>query len=402
MVSDFMKGRYNLMIYVGIDIAKLNHFASAISSDGEILMEPFKFTNDGDGFSLLESNLASICDDKDSIIIGLESTAHYGDNLVRYLVASFYKVCVLNPIKTSTMRKNNIRKTKTDKVDTYIIAKTLMLQESLRFVTFYDLDLMDLKQLGRFRQKTIKQRTRLKIQLTSYIDQVFPELQYFFKSGLHQKSVYALLKEAPTPKAIASMHMTHLANLLKVNSHGHFTKEQAKELRVLAQKSVGASDSALSIQITHTISQIELLDSQLEQVEAEMTDIMKFNDSVIMTIPGIGYINGGMILGEIDHVHRFSNPNKLLAFAGLDPSVYQSGNFQARRTKMSKRGSRVLRYALINAAHNVVKNNATFKTYYDKKMAEGRSHYNALGHCAGKLVRIIWKMMTDNVEFNLD
>lgn len=390
------------MIYVGIDIAKLNHFASAISSDGEILMEPFKFTNDGDGFSLLESNLASICDDKDNIIIGLESTAHYGDNLVRYLVASFYKVCVLNPIKTSTMRKNNIRKTKTDKVDTYIIAKTLMLQESLRFVTFYDLDLMDLKQLGRFRQKTIKQRTRLKIQLTSFIDQVFPELQYFFKSGLHQKSVYALLKEAPTPKAIASMHMTHLANLLKVNSHGHFTKEQAKELRVLAQKSVGASDSALSIQITHTISQIELLDSQLEQVEAEMTDIMKFNDSVIMTIPGIGYINGGMILGEIGDVHRFSNPNKLLAFAGLDPSVYQSGNFQARRTKMSKRGSRVLRYALINAAHNVVKNNATFKTYYDKKMAEGRSHYNALGHCAGKLVRIIWKMMTDNVEFNLD
>lgn len=402
MVSDFMKGRYNLMIYVGIDIAKLNHFASAISSDGEILMEPFKFTNDGDGFSLLESNLASICDDKVNIIIGLESTAHYGDNLVRYLVASFYKVCVLNPIKTSTMRKNNIRKTKTDKVDTYIIAKTLMLQESLRFVTFYDLDLMDLKQLGRFRQKTIKQRTRLKIQLTSYIDQVFPELQYFFKSGLHQKSVYDLLKEAPTPKAIASMHMTHLANLLKVNSHGHFTKEQAKELRVLAQKSVGASDSALSIQITHTISQIELLDSQLEHVEAEMTDIMKFNDSVIMTIPGIGYINGGMILGEIGDVHRFSNPNKLLAFAGLDPSVYQSGNFQARRTKMSKRGSRVLRYALINAAHNVVKNNATFKTYYDKKMAEGRSHYNALGHCAGKLVRIIWKMMTDNVEFNLD
>uniref|UniRef100_UPI004027EA8C IS110 family transposase n=1 Tax=Coprococcus sp. TaxID=2049024 RepID=UPI004027EA8C len=390
------------MIYVGIDIAKLNHFASAISSDGEILMEPFKFTNDGDGFSLLESNLASICDDKDNIIIGLESTAHYGDNLVRYLVASFYKVCVLNPIKTSTMRKNNIRKTKTDKVDTYIIAKTLMFQESLRFVTFYDLDLMDLKQLGRFRQKTIKQRTRLKIQLTSYVDQVFPELQYFFKSGLHQKSVYALLKEAPTPKAIASMHMTHLANLLKVNSHGHFTKEQAKELRVLAQKSVGASDSALSIQITHTISQIELLDSQLEQVEAEMADIMKFNDSVIMTIPGIGYINGGMILGEIGDVHRFSNPNKLLAFAGLDPSVYQSGNFQARRTRMSKRGSRVLRYALINAAHNVVKNNATFKTYYDKKMAEGRSHYNALGHCAGKLVRIIWKMMTDNVEFNLD
>ena len=300
------------MIYAGIDIAKLNHFASALSSDGEILIEPFKFTNDNDGFHLLLSKLSSF--EKSNIIIGLESTAHYGDNLVRYLVAENYKVCVLNPIKTSVMRKNNIRKMNTDKVDTFIICKTLMMQDSLRFVTYYDLDLMNLRTLGRFRQKTIKQRTRLKIQLTSYVDKVFPELQYFFKSGLHQKSVYALLKEAPT------------------------------------QKSVGVSDSALSIQITHTIGQIELLDSQLERVEAEMTDIMKFNDSVIMTIPGIGYINGGMILGE----------------------------------------------------HNVVKNNATFKAYYDAKMAEGRTHYNVLGHCAGKLVRIIWKMLTDEVEFNLD
>ncbi|MDO4522933.1 MAG: IS110 family transposase [Eubacteriales bacterium] len=229
-------------------------------------MEPFKFTNDGDGFSLLVSNLESLSDDKDSFSIGLESTAHYGNNLVRYLVASYYKVCVLNPISTSSMRKNNIRKTKTDKVDTYIIAKTLMMQDSLRFVSFYNLDLMDLKSLGRFRQKTIQQRTRLKIQLISYVDEVFPELQYFFKSGMHQKSVYALLKEAPTPNAIASMLMTHLANLLAKSSHGHFTKEQAKELRVLTQKSVGASDSALSIQITHTISQIELLDSQLDQI----------------------------------------------------------------------------------------------------------------------------------------
>lgn len=388
------------MIYVGIDIAKLNHFASAISSDGEILIEPFKFTNDNDGFLLLVSKLDSF--DLDSLIIGLESTAHYGDNLVRYLVANNYNVCVINPIKTSSLRKNNIRKTKTDKVDTYIIAKTLMMQESIRFMTYYDLDLMDLKTLGRFRQKTIKQRTRLKIQLTSYVDQVFPELQYFFKSGLHQKSVYALLKEAPSADAIASMHMTHLANLLKVNSHGHFTKEQARELRVLAQKSVGANDSALSIQVTHTISQIELLDSQLDKIESEITNIMLFLDPVIMTIPGIGYINGGMILGEIGDIHRFHTPSKLLAFAGLDPSVYQSGNFQAKRTRMSKRGSRVLRYALVNAAHNVVKNNITFKTYYDTKMAEGRSHYNALGHCAGKLVRVIWKMLTDDVEFNLE
>lgn len=121
-----------------------------------------------------------------------------------------------------------------------------------------------------------------------------------------------------------------------------------------------------------------------------------------MTIPGIGSVNGGMILGEIGNIHRFSEPKKLLAFAGLAPSVHQSGNFQAAKTRMSKRWSKVLRYALMNAAHNVVKNNATFKAYYNAKKAEGRSHYNALGHCAGKLVSAIWKMLTDNVEFNLD
>ena len=180
------------------------------------------------------------------------------------------------------------------------------------------------------------------------------------------------------------------------------------------------------------------LNSQLNKVEEEMTDIKNFNDSVIMTIPSICYINGGMILGEIGNIHRFSSPSKLLAFAGLDPSVYQSGNFQTRRTKMSKRGSKVLRYALINSAYTIVKNNATFKVYYDGvnllsdnelqkytlikvfnfsiillsflfhvkiyndiKMAEGRTHYNALGHCAGKLVRVIWKMITNDLEFNL-
>ena len=388
------------MIYVGIDIAKLNHFAAAISSDGEILIEPFKFTNDYDGFYLLLSNLAPL--DQNSIIIGLESTAHYGDNLVRFLISKDFKVCVLNPIQTSSMRKNNVRKTKTDKVDTFVIAKTLMMQDSLRFMTLDDLDYIELKELGRFRQKLVKQRTRLKIQLTSYVDQVFPELQYFFKSGLHQNSVYDLLKEAPTPTDIASMHMTHLAHLLEVASHGHFGKEKARELRVLAQKSVVVNDSSLSIQITHTIEQIELLDSQLFHTELEMANLVTCLHSVIMTIPGIGFINGGMILGEIGDIHRFSEPKKLLAFAGLDPSVHQSGNFQAQRTRMSKRGSRVLRYALINAAHNVVKNNATFKAYYDAKRAEGRTHYNALGHCAGKLVRVIWKMLTDEVEFNLE
>ena len=398
-LSQYHTQKGDLMIYVGIDIAKVNHFASAISSDGEILLQPFKFTNDYDGFYLLVQKLDSL--DSDSIIIGLESTAHYGNNLVEFLLKRNYKVCVINPIQTSTMRKNNIRKTKTDKVDTFIIAKTLMMNPH-RYFTQQDLSILHLKDLGRFRMKLIKKRTQAKIQLTSYVDQAFPELQYFFKSGIHQKSVYAVLKEASTPYDIASMHLTHLSHLLEVSSHGHFKKDTATELRILAQKSVGCNDSSISTQITQTIELIELLDRQVHDVESQIELIVNSLDSVIMTIPGIGFINGGMILGEIGDITRFSNPSKVLAFSGLDPTVYQSGNFNASHTRMSKRGSRPLRYALINAAHNIVRNNKTFKDYYDQKVSEGKSHYNALGHCAGKLVRVIYKMLTDNVPFNLD
>ena len=169
------------------------------------------------------------------------------------------------------------------------------------------------------------------------MDQVFPELQYFFKSGLHQKAVYALLKEAPMPKDIASLHLTHLSNLLVKSSHGHFTKDMARELRVLAQRSVGLNDSSLSIQITQTIAQIELLDSQLFETELELANLVTCLHSVLMTIPGIGTVNGRMILGEIGDIHRCSMPGKLLAFAGLDPTIYQSRNFQAKKPYVQAR-----------------------------------------------------------------
>lgn len=316
------------------------------------------------------------------------------------MVTKRYPVCLLNPLETSSLRKNKIRKTKTDKVDAQLIADALRLQPH-RCLTQEDLDTLHLKNLGRFRQKLLKSRTRLKIQLTAYLDRVFPELQYFFKSGLHQKAVYTLLKEAPSPELIASMHLTHLAHLLHDASRGHFSKQQAKELRVLAQKSVGSSDRALSIQVTLSVQQIELLDRQIKEVESEMDQIMQALDSVIMTIPGIGCVNGGIIVGEIGNIHRFAKPKQLLAFAGLDPTIYQSGKFTASRTRMSKRGSRTLRYALMNVAHNVVKNNPTFRTYYEKKRAEGRKHYSALGHCAGKLVRVIHAMLTKEMAFSL-
>ena len=384
------------MIYAGIDIAKLNHFASVISSDGEVLVEPFQFSNDFEGFRSLSLVLDQYS--RDQLLIGLESTAHNGNNLVEFLVAKGYRFCVLNPIQTSAMRKRNIRNTKTDKVDTLVIARTLMLGEH-RLFEKQDLDCLHLKNLGRSRQDLMKKRTAAKIKLTSYVDQAFPELQYFFH-GVHHKSVYALLKEAQTPEQIASMHMTHLTHLLEVASHGHFKKNKAQELRVLAQKSVGSNDSSISIQITQTIEQIELLDRQIQDDEAKIEEIVKAMDSVIMTVPGIRFVEAWMILGEIGDIHRFPDYSKLLAYAGLDPIIRQSGNFNASHTRMSKRGSRVLRYALIYSAHNVVKNNESFRKYYDLKCSQGRNHYAALGHCAGKLVRVLFKLLSEEIPFN--
>lgn len=169
----------------------------------------------------------------------------------------------------------------------------------------------------RFRLKLAKQRTRTKIQLTSYVVQTFPDLQYFFKFGLHQKAVYAILKEPPSASQIASMHLTHLKYLLTSNFLGRFKKESALELRVLAQKSVENSDKSLYVQITQSIAQIELLDRQIHTVDAEVRDIVESLDSVIMTIPGIGPINGGMIPDEIGDNSRFSKPHKLLTLQVL-------------------------------------------------------------------------------------
>jgi len=212
------------MIYVGIDIAKQKHFAAAMTADGEVLIQPFGFSNDSEGFSLLASKLNPL--DKEDLLIGLESTSHYGENLICYLYNMGYHIAVINPIQTATLRKSNIRKTKTDKVDTFLIIKSMILNNH-RIFTQADIDSIRLKSLCRFREKTKKAKARLKIQLVSYVDITFPELQYFFKSGIHINTSYELLKKHSNPNDIAALHLTYLGNLLKKASHGRFGKEEA-------------------------------------------------------------------------------------------------------------------------------------------------------------------------------
>lgn len=386
------------MIYVGIDIAKNKHFAAILSVEGEVLKKPFGFSNTAEGFSVLTEAFSIF--HKEELLIGMESTAHYGENLLSWLFKQGYHVCVINPIQTAALRKTEIRKTKTDKTDALLIAKSLMVNKH-RLYTAQDEELTELKTLCRFYRNILQSKSRLKTQLVSYMDVLFPEFATFFAAGIHIKTSYALLKLYSSPDEIAALHLTSLSNVLKKASRGRFSKAEALALKTLAKSSVGVRNSVISIQVTQTIEQIELLEKQLCELKINIESIMKHLDSVILTVPGIGSLIGGAILGEIGDIHRFSSPAKLLAYAGLDPIVAQSGQFKAQHTRMSKRGSSLLRYALMEAAWELTNHSSTFSDYYALKRSQGLAHFAAIGHTAHKLVRVLFKLLTHNISFDL-
>lgn len=388
------------MIYVGVDIAKTNHYASIVNhSTGEIIENPFLVTNNKQGFDLLYSKIKDL--DKENVLIGLESTAHYGNNFIFYFHEKQFKLGLINPIQTSTLRKTRIRKVKNDKVDSLLICEALSLGY-YNLLSNYDIELLEIKSLCRFRKELKDKVSGAKIQLDSFVDQVFPELNCFFKNNLDIKTAHELLKLYQSPQDISKINLTKLSNLLIKSSRGKYDKNRAIELKQLASRSVGINNSALCIQIKMTIELIELLESQIKDIEKQVSEFIKKSDNVITSIPGIADTTAAIIISEIGDINRFNNPSQVLAFAGLDPSVKQSGTFNASSTRMSKRGSSLLRYALILAANNVQLNTKTFSNYYNIKRAQGKLHYNALGHCAGKLIRTIFYMLKNNVKFNLD
>ncbi len=385
------------MIYVGIDVAKEIHYAAIMDSNGVVIVEPFAFSNNADGFKKLTDKLLPF--DKSDLLIGLESTGIYSENLIAFLYSNAYPLAVINPIQTSSLRKTSIRKTKTDKIDTFLIIKSLMVN-SYHLYSEQDDKSMQLKSLCRYRKNIKKSIARLKTQLNGYINIVFPEYLHFFKSGIHIGTSYAILKLYSSPEEIAALHLTKLSNLLSSSSKGRFGKEEALALKSLAKSSVGVKNKCINIQISQTISQIELFESQVDEIDNQIISLMQDTDSVITSVPGISYIDGAMILGEIGNINRFSSPSKLTAYAGLDPSVYQSGNFNASHTKMSKRGSKLLRFALINASWQLSLHDKTFFDYYNLKRSQGLNHYAALGHCASKLIRVIFKLLKFNIPFS--
>ena len=381
------------MIFVGIDVAKDKHDCFIINSDGKILFNVFTISNNKTSFDELYQKINSVADDLSNIKVGLEATGHYSYNILGYLLDKGLPTFVINPLHTNLYRKSlSLRKTKTDKVDARTIAMMLMSDVDLKSYsdTLYHNE--ELKSLTRYRFDKIQERAQLKQSVSRLVNILFPELEKLVPS-LHMTSIYKLLSEYPGASYAASAHLKKLTNLLKEASKGRYGKEMAVVIRDTAKNSIGSVISAKSLELKHTIKLIQELSLQIDEVEDKIKSIMDSIDSPILTIPGISYRMGAMIIAEIGDFFKFDSPDKILAYAGLSPSTYQSGQLQSSHSKMEKRGSRYLRYALFNATKFVCHWDSNFKVYLDKKRSEGK-HYNvAISHAAKKLVRVIFHLV---------
>ncbi len=382
-----------MTVYVGIDIAKYEHVASIYEpSSGELILDSLHFDNNLKGFKLLLSKLKSIY--KSDVVIAFESTAHYHQNLFNFLTGKKYKCYLINPYMTARFRKISLRNAKNDNIDSRAIASFISLKH--KDLMEEEFQMNELKELSVQRDELIKQASSLKTQLLSYLDRVFPELESIVdKSGIHSKAVRAVLLEYPTAKAISSTRIDHLINLASTASRNRFSPDKVRKIKEAARASVGFDSLALSLKIKQTIESLESLEKQIDEVEESISTLPSVMDSPLHKIKGINSVEIAYIMSAIISINRFPSEKKLVAYAGLDPIIRQSGTWQASRARMSKRGNKLLRYALIWTANNMRKHDSAFKDYYDKKRAEGKSHYNALGHCAAKLCRYIFFILNN-------
>ena len=381
------------MIYVGIDVAKDKHDCFITNSDGEVLFKAFTITNNLDGFNELHQKIASVMDDVTKVKVGLEATGHYSYNLPGFLLDKGLPTYVINPLHTNLYRKSlSLRKTKTDKVDSRTIATMMMSDVNLKSYSDTSYHNEELKSLTRYRFDKVKERAKLKSSVSRLVCILFPELEKLVPT-LHMASIYALLSEFPGADAVANAHLTRLSNLLSESSKGRYGKDTAVMFRDAARGSIGSHMPAKSLELKHTIKLIQELTVEIDEIEAAIKRIMDEEiHSPILTIPGISYRMGAMIIAEIGDFSRFDSADKILAYAGMSPSTYQSGQLDNCYSHMEKRGSRYLRYALYNATKYVCHWDDSFGAYLAKKRSEGK-HYNvALSHAAKKLVRLIFAM----------
>jgi transposase len=388
------------MLYVGIDVAKNKHECFMMDSDGVVHADGFSFANTRDGFDglLAEIRKAQPRPDGSNTRIGLEATGHYSANLLRFLCEKELNPVLLNPMSANSYRKAmTLRKTKTDKTDARLIA-TMLISGDLKPYSPPEYHIAELKSLTRSRFRLVGERSKLKTRLVRILDTVFPELASAVWMP-HQKSMLAMLEEFPSAADVAAAHLTKLAAILSKASHGKYGKDKAILIRGIARKSIGSPSSAAAFELRQTIRHIRFLQSEIDAATAEIKRVMDGINSPLCSVPGISHVLAATILAEMGDIRLFESPSKLLAFAGLEPSTYQSGQYSASHVRMVKRGSKYLRWALLTAARPVCMRDPAFKGFYAKKKSEGKHHYVALSHAARKLVRVLCRLLRTGEAF---
>ena len=384
------------MYFVGIDISKYKHDCCIINEMQEIIIS-FTFTNDQQGFTELEAYLNSVPNPDDEMRIGFEATSHYALNLKLFLEESHHSFMEFNPILLSKFKSSNtLRRTKTDSVDCLEIARFLMTVDFKPYPKgFYHM--YSLKSLVRCRYKLIKTRSKYSVAITNTLDAVFPEFKPFFNDTLTTTALY-IIENYPSAEKIS--HLT-TASYAKIKSavRSHFSADKFAKLKQLAKESIGQSNEFLETELLLNIRLFKTIDTEISKLDEQITEIVHQVSPHFLTIRGLGVITAATILAECGDLHNFANADKLLAFAGLEPGIYQSGTSE-KNGKMVKHGSAYLRYALLNCVTPLIRCNVTFASYYNKKIAEGKPYRVAATHVAKKLVRIIYTLETKGIDYD--
>lgn len=381
------------MIYIGIDISKYKHDCFICKDTGEVIIDNLSFENNKKGFQQFLDLLKPY--DNFNVHIGLEATGHYGLNLKLFLEKNNYTFMEFNPLLVKEFKNSlSLRRTKTDKVDAITICQKLMSvpykPNSRLFYHKYSI-----KSLSRLRETLVKQRSKYMVQLTNILDIVFPEFKSFFNNRFSATSLYLLNKYGNAEK-ISNMRDFDTPNKL---SRGSFTYAKFAQLKELAKNTIGESNEIYEIELYTLLSLYNEIDSKIDSLDKQISTIIKELNPPTLSIPGIGELTTAVIISEFGEFSNFSNADKLLSFAGLEPGINQSGTMLANG-KMVKRGSGYLRYSLMNIANVVIKYNPTFYDFYLKKRSEGKCHRVALSHVCKKLLRVIYKLETQNIQFD--
>ena len=382
-----------MIYYVGIDISKYKHDFCIISNEGELIVENSSFQNNKIGFQSFLDQLKPY--NKSEVRIAFEATGHYSLNLELFLTNNGYTYIKTNPlIIHQFLKARSLRRTKTDKTDSITIAKYLM---SVPYQPNSDLlyTIFTLKSLCRARESLIKERSKFAVLLTNELDKSFPELKPFFNNMISSTLLY-ILKKYTNTKHIAAMKDY---NSIRKVSHGKFTYAKFSKLKELAKNSVGFHNENTDLLISTYVSIYNDFNNKIDPIEKQISTIIKVLNPRMLTIPGIGEISAATILSEYGDIKNFSSPNKMLAFAGLDPSINQSGTLESNG-KMVKHGSGHLRYAIMNSAMTILRFSPEFYDYYLKKRSEGKCHRVALSHVCKKLIRVIYTLEKNDIDFD--